>query len=68
MSDGTLIERVSSSKYLGIWIDEKLSFNVHIYNKRFVVQRTLTDTTVITRDNKPSKLSVSVTVIVCQGR
>lgn len=23
-SDGTLIERVSSYKYLGIWIDEKL--------------------------------------------
>ena len=32
MSDGTLIERVSSYKYLGIWIDEKLSFNVHISN------------------------------------
>jgi len=28
--DGKSIERVSSYKYLGIWIDEKLSFNEHI--------------------------------------
>lgn len=32
ISDGTLIERMSSYKYLGIWIDEKLSFIVHISN------------------------------------
>lgn len=28
--DGKSIERVSSYKYLGIWIDDKLSFNEHI--------------------------------------
>ena len=28
--DGKSIERVSSYKYLGIWIDDKLSFKVHI--------------------------------------
>lgn len=31
-SDGTLIERVSSCKHLGIWIDENFPFNGHIYN------------------------------------
>ena len=31
-SDGKNIERVSSYKYLGIWIDDKLLFNVHIFN------------------------------------
>jgi hypothetical protein len=28
--DGTIIERVSSYKYLGIWLDDKLSLGVHI--------------------------------------
>lgn len=28
--DGTPIERVTSYKYLGIWLDDKLSFGVHI--------------------------------------
>ncbi len=31
-SDGKIIERVPSYKYLGIWIDDKLLFNVHIAN------------------------------------
>lgn len=30
--DGTLLERVSSYKYLGIWLDQKLTFEVHINN------------------------------------
>lgn len=30
--DGTHIERVTSYKYLGIWLDDKLSFGVHIDN------------------------------------
>ena len=29
-SNGTAIERVPHYKYLGIWLDEKLSFNTHI--------------------------------------
>lgn len=28
--DGTQLERVSSYKYLGIWIDDKMTFSVHI--------------------------------------
>lgn len=28
--DGTFLERVTSYKYLGIWLDDKMSFNVHI--------------------------------------
>ncbi len=31
-SDGKMIERVPFYKYLGIWIDDKLLFNVHIAN------------------------------------
>ena len=29
--NGTPIERVSNYQYLGIWIDDKLSFKIHIY-------------------------------------
>ncbi len=29
-TDGSLIERVSDYKYLGLWLDEKLSFKTHI--------------------------------------
>ena len=28
--NGTPIERVSNYKYLGIWMDDKLSFKIHI--------------------------------------
>jgi len=28
--DGTLLERVASYKYLGIWLDDKLNFSTHI--------------------------------------
>ena len=28
--NGTFIKRVSNYKYLGIWIDDKLSFKIHI--------------------------------------
>ena len=28
--DGSLIERVTEYKYLGLWLDEKLSFKFHI--------------------------------------
>ena len=28
--NGSLIERVSSYKYLGIWVDERLAFSIHI--------------------------------------
>lgn len=30
MQGGTAIERASSYKYLGIWLDDRLSFGVHI--------------------------------------
>ena len=31
-SGGLAVEKVSSYKYLGIWLDDKLSFKVHVDN------------------------------------